>query len=202
MATDGTLDVILVDATNDSSIPRNGTEFRRFMNKRFNPNRSYELIDSIHCTSRHHWLICVIQDSCSMFGVTGLEFLYGIDKERYRWHRKADHAFWFRGILVSSPEMIVAVEAIDKLLAEFANNINRIAKDLDLAYFANEEDIKEALGNPVLTCSPSSWDAGVRYADDGDGPWCLFSFLVSLKRLIEIGLDNNKSLLYVEWAPC
>ena len=62
--------------------------------------------------------------------------------------------------------------------------------------FSSEEELAENLRNPVLT-HDTALDCRIWYAEDGDGPHCLFSYLHSMRQLCENAHARNSGVLAI-----
>jgi len=60
----------------------------------------------------------------------------------------------------------------------------------------NSAAIENAIRETVIT-KELTLDEHVPNADDGDGPWCLFSLLASLQRLMEDALLMKRRVLHM-----
>jgi hypothetical protein len=53
---------------------------------------------------------------------------------------------------------------------------------------------------PVVTTEPTL-DEVVPYRDDGNGPWCLYSYLLSLQVLMRQAIEGNASVMHIVQLP-
>jgi TPR repeat protein len=93
------------------------------------------------------------------------------------------------------------VSAISTLFDWSKQHISEISNKDFLGYFTDDEDdIKNAITQPVITKHPTS-DDRVWYCDEGDGPWCLYAYICSMQQLMRNALEQKLALMYMVQVP-
>jgi hypothetical protein len=167
-----------------------------------------KLLLSTHMSSRRGWAAFYLQELCSQACVTNLVFLYGENSPYLRWklpldvdeddEDEDDVYSYVHGYLLEVNEIKSASEAIAFLFDWSLKNIDIISHDDQLGYFADSDDIYEAITQPVTTPNPRNV---VAYSEDGDGPWYFYSWLHSVKAVMDTALLANKNILHVGIVP-
>ncbi len=154
--------------------------------------------------SRNGWLVEAVEKLCRMAAVDALGFLYGADPTRFQWQfeETIDDEPWclWAARQLRIDEMQLAVAVISTLFEWSQGHIHLLAAKDYLGYFANENEIKTAIDAPVVTTEPTL-DEAVPYMDDGDGPWCLYSYLRSLQTLMRHAMDRDASVIHIVQLP-
>jgi hypothetical protein len=158
-------------------------------------------------SSRGSWASGLVRDLCILAKIEDLPFLYGASAPNLRWKLPIGiedgedevyaHA---HGYLFYAEELKKAVSAIDHLFDWSMKNADILAHADRLGYYATEAEIREAIASPVVSQNPSR-DRDVPYSEDGDGPWCLYSWLHSVRVVLNTALRCNKCVLHTCDVP-
>jgi len=139
--------------------------------------------------SRKGWLVEAVEQLCQMAAVDALSFLYSADARRVQWQFEetiGDTPWCSWGARqLKIDEMLPAVGAISALFEWSQGHIPLLAAKDFLGNFSNEDEIATAIDAPVVTEEPTL-DEAVPYMDDGDGPWCLYSYRVLPGRVLDV----------------
>ena len=162
------------------------------------------VVNYVMTYSRRGWLVEALETLCRMAAVNALSFLYSADAKRVQWQFEETigdrpWCLWAARQL-KTDELLPAVAAISKLFEWSQGHVPQLAADNFLGYFGNEDEIAEAIDAPVVTTEPTLGES-VPCSDDGDGPWCLYSYLRSLQTLMRQAIESNASVMHIVQLP-
>jgi hypothetical protein len=166
---------------------------------------AHGIINYVMTDSRKNSLLESVERLCRTAAVDDLSFLYSADEKRAEWRFEETieegqpWCLWAARML-NRDEMLRSVAAISALFEWSQAHIPLLAAKDFLGYFANEHEVGTAINAPVITTEPTL-DEAVPYRDDGDGPWCLYSFLGSLQTLMRHAIEGNASVLHIMQLP-
>jgi hypothetical protein len=162
------------------------------------------VVNYVMTYSRKGWLVHAVETLCRMAAVDALGFLYSADAKRVQWQfeETIDDTPWclWAARQLKVDEMLPAVAAISALFEWSQGHIPLLAAKDFLGSFSNEDEIATAIDTPVVTTEPTL-DEAVPYVDDGDGPWCLYSYLRSLQTLMRHAIEGNASVMHIVQLP-
>jgi hypothetical protein len=162
------------------------------------------VIDYVLTSSRRDWLKWAVERLCSASAVPNLSFLYGSPAVHFKdvfAQSVAGLGEWcvWRSHVIVPDDLEKPIESISMLFEWSRNNVADIASDEFMGTFASEGEILNAIEQPTLTREPT-FDDRVG-SDDGDGPWCLYSFLVSMQQLMRNARQRDVPLRYLVQVP-
>lgn len=158
-------------------------------------------INEVYNGSRNGWAIEAVEQLCKMAEVKGLEFLYSGTEISFHWKFPLGKSFTYAyAYLLDKPQLELAVAAIDQVFAWARQNVDKLSTPDFLGYFAEATDIQEAIEEATPSLAPRQ-DCEVAYSDDGDGPWYLFSLLISIQQVMRNALKFNKRVLHTVELP-
>ena len=164
-------------------------------------------LGSVTNGSRRGWLVYALQQ-LSEAATAELKVLYGAEEFSYPWQAPESYEE-NNGRLVEWARW-KAVTLRDEELRRLSQEITRVfdwlgqhVRDLGMAMygdFCSEEELVANVNNPVLS-RDTALDRRIWYAEDGDGPHCLFSFLHSIRQLCENAYAKRAGVLLIVQVP-
>lgn len=147
-----------------------------------------ERITSVYMASRSGWAFDTLEYICQLSEIKGLEFLYGEESATAQKIRiiQNDEEYSSKkyGYILNKSGMQAALSAIEKFFSWSEQNTEILAKDEIMGYFDFEDAIKKAIQTQKISDHPS---LGV----DGEGAFCFFSWLYSVRELIITAAEHN-----------
>ncbi|QLG87939.1 hypothetical protein HQ393_06485 [Chitinibacter bivalviorum] len=156
------------------------------------------IVNSIYMSTRRNWAITLVEWLCNQADVKGLEFLYSVDSDKIKWVFQQENyeEYYSLGFLLDANACKNGINSIKKVFLWAEQNLDFLSQPEYLGYYANKQEILEAIKNPPL-CNKESMLTRVAYhGEDGDGPWFLFAWLHNLKWLFNSALIANHSVLH------
>lgn len=110
------------------------------------------------------------------------------------------------GFLLDEDAMQKANKGIDRLFAWSAANLDTLAADDLMGYFAFKDKIGDAIQNPTLFAKLTVAPAGISIVsvtdqidghEDGEGPWYFYSWLRSVQQVIKTALLFRQQVLHI-----
>jgi hypothetical protein len=154
------------------------------------------IINYVSALSRKGRLNSDIERLCKKSNVADLGYIYGDIHSSYN-HEFSECWFSFKSITLFKPDIENTIAAISNLLLWSRMNIPELGHiDLLGYYYLDPLEMKGAIEQAIVTKEPTC-DERVWYSDDGDGPWCLFSYLSSIQQLMRDALTLNKAVRHI-----
>jgi hypothetical protein len=153
------------------------------------------IINYVLSSSRNGWLTYALGRLIEFSGATNLEYLVGRGKMQVVREFSGDY-FSIQTIELDPEQLEQSVVAITHVFDWSRAHIAQLAADDMFRDSSDELELEDAILETVITKEPTL-DERVPNADDGDGPWCLFSFLASLQRLMEDALLMRRLVLHM-----
>ncbi|QDD65885.1 hypothetical protein EJD96_17800 [Herbaspirillum seropedicae] len=171
------------------------------------PTDSPEMLKQVTNGSRNGWLAAVIEELSQLSSLSDLKVLYGTDEVSYAWQavetpedNDGDAREWSRWKATSlqGQALSALAQAIMEVFDWSGAHLDELAQDT-FSDFCSAEELAGYISQPILTSAPSI-DQRVWYAEEGDGPHCLYSFLHSLRQLCLNAQRKNESILLIVQA--
>jgi hypothetical protein len=160
------------------------------------------VINNAYGSSRHNWFCHSVAELCFRSGIKGLEFLCGDLGTPCRWKLplgiedgEEEVYGYVCGYWLEGSDLQTANAQLRQLLSWARDNVDRISDSDFLGYFADDEEIAEAIEAGQHMDSPKMREA--MYAEDGDGPGYLFAYLGTCSHLFSNAALSKKAVLHV-----
>jgi len=173
--------------------------------KKLPPYLQETMLPTTQMRTRNGFAVLALHAICKQASIEGLAFLlrtrtpaiktlYFIEKDDFGDSRVDGYGF-----LLDEAAMHKANEAISRVFAWSAENIDKLAHIDFLGAAGDANDIRHAIENPVICFSlSSSSDCGVKIPghEDGDSPAYLYSWLRSVQQVIKTALVYKQHVLH------
>jgi TPR repeat protein len=163
-----------------------------------------DYIDYVLSASRKNWLMDGVEYLCRLAGIDDLSFLLGDGAIQYDWsfdEGEEGSPYWtWKALILKTADVEKAISSITALFDWSRSHQNELDGDILFGRFGSKEEVRETIAGAVVT-KDLSLDDRVPYADDGDGPGYLYSFLASMRQLMRNTLASNRPLLYMVQTP-
>lgn len=179
------------------------------------PAHQQESISStVRMKSRGAWAMDMLYRLCRMANQDELLFLSGdttsslIKAIAILAEDEDDGATYIseHGFILNEPAMHKTVENIASFFEWSVSNIDILASDELMGYFAYKDDIAAAINNPIIFQKLSHSSSGaveivsnidqINGFEDGDGPWYFYSWLHSVQQVIVSALILRQKVLH------
>lgn len=169
------------------------------------PYRKETILPSSYMHSRGAWAMEMLSNICRLAKIDGLPFLIGTRAPGAKIIAivaDGDSGQTYvenYGFLLDEPAMNKANEAIDRVFEWSAANIDTLANEALMGYYAHSDGVREAIQNPIISdyltaCSESG--SRIPGHEDGDGPWYFYSWLRSVQQVIKTALLFRQHVLH------
>lgn len=146
-------------------------------------------------SSRRGWQGLAIHELCQISKTRDLSFLYGSLCVHGNW-RFVDEKYDL-GICVyafDSDGIRNAVTSLDRLIQWIRSNVDLVSNIKLINSDVGPSGVAQAVTSAQISSYPAQ---NSPQGDDGDDPWYLFSFLLSIYKVMSEALELGKSVLHV-----
>lgn len=165
-------------------------------------------LESVTNGSRRGWLIYALQQLHDAAAMPGLKVLSGADDFPYDW--EASETFdddkgriveWCRwkAVTLREEKLTALAQEITRMFDWLREHIGDKAVAI-FSEFSSQEELMDNLLAPVLS-RDTALDRRIWYAEEGDGPHCLFSYLHSMRQLCMNAHAQGAGVLLLVQTP-
>ena len=165
-------------------------------------------LESVTNGSRKGWLLYALRHLGETAAMPGLNVLYGADEFPYQWEvsetfddgngRNVEWCRW-KAVTLRNESLDDLAQEITRLFDWLLEHISDEASAI-FGDFCSQEELMENLRAPVLS-RDTAMDRRIWYAEDGDGPHCLFSYLHSMRQLCKNASAQGAGVLLIVQTP-
>jgi hypothetical protein len=172
------------------------------------PNQQQTILPSTYMRSRGAWAMEMVDRVCRLAKIDGLSFLAGIRTPALKVipiladgedEKSGSTHIVNYGFLLDESAIQKANLDITRLFEWSAANVNILADENLMGYYAYEDGIREAIQSPIVSNHlTASSDTGSKIPghEDGDGPWYFYSWLHSVQQVLKAALLFQQHVLH------
>lgn len=192
-----------LDALHERDVPKCRVNLEIF--NALPPYRKETLLPSTFMRSRGAWAMEMLAIICKLARIDGLPFLIGTRAPGTKIiaivaeGESGETYVEKHGFLLDESAMNKANEAIDRIFEWSAANVDTLANEDLMGFYAGRDGIVEAIQTPIISdYLTASSESGSRIPgnEDGDGPWYFYSWLRSVQQVIKTALLFRQHVLH------
>lgn len=152
------------------------------------------IFNQVHGSSRRGWQGLATHKLCQLSKTKDLGFLYGSLLVESHWRFVDDkHGLGVCAHVFEPQELQRIVESIADLMNWIRCNIDSVSGIDLIKWNLSSGDVVQAFSSARISAYPYRSSS---QGDDGEDPWYLFSYLVSIKYVMEEALKHQKGVLH------